>query len=282
MDYNYEILRVFNNNVILARNPDSHREAVLVGKGIGFGRRPGTMERFSPEVVEKSFLTYDGKWKGEYLELVEQMEEQVLALCAEIILEADRTLGPLNQRVHIVLTDHIGFALERIRSGMEIHNPFLDEIRILYPEEYEMGLKAQDMIRKNTGIRIVDDEVGFIALHLNAARQQKEVREAVGHTRLVKELVEVLEQELGCVLEKDLSYSRLVHHLRGAVERAAAGRQVKNPLLEALKRDLRESFGTAEKLKEKIKDTIGVEIPEDEVGYMAIHIERLKRNIGNH
>jgi len=48
---------------------------------------------------------------------------------------------------------------------MKIHNPFLDEIKMLYPQEFEMGLTAQRMIQTALGIEIVEDEVAFIALH---------------------------------------------------------------------------------------------------------------------
>jgi transcriptional antiterminator len=275
----YKIVRIYNNNAILVQGNDSKGEAVLVGKGIGFGKKSGMEEEISSSEIEKYFITYDDKLKRDYLNLVEQLDEQILAVCSEIIQVANESIGPLSDRVHIVLTDHIGFALERMKLGMEIHNPFLDEIKLLYPKEYEMGLKAQQMILSQLGVAIVEDEVAFIALHLSAARSQKDVKESVKNTRILKELVKLIETQIGTSIPKDLTYSRLIHHLRGAIDRIETGYQVVNPLLEALKKDLKESFEIAVLLKKKIESEYGITVPEDEVGFMAIHIDRLKRNM---
>ncbi len=279
MKNKYKIVRIYNNNAILVQGNDTKGEAVLVGKGIGFGKKTGMEEEISSSEIEKYFITYDDKLKREYLNLVEQLDEQILAVCSEIIQEANESIGPLSDRIHIVLTDHIGFALERMKLGMEIHNPFLDEIKLLYPKEYEMGLKAQQMILSQLGVAIVEDEVAFIALHLSAARSQKDVKESVKNTRILKELVKLIESQIGISIPKDLTYSRLIHHLRGAIDRIETGYQVVNPLLEALKKDLKESFDIANLLKSKIETEYGITVPEDEVGFMAIHIDRLKRNM---
>ena len=275
----YKIVRIYNNNAILVQGNDSKGEAVLVGKGIGFGKKTGMEEEISSSEIEKYFITYDDKLKRDYLNLVEQLDEQILAVCSEIIQVANESIGPLSDRVHIVLTDHIGFALERMKLGMEIHNPFLDEIKLLYPKEYEMGLKAQQMILSQLGVAIVEDEVAFIALHLSAARSQKDVKESVKNTRILKELVKLIETQIGISIPKDLTYSRLIHHLRGAIDRIETGYQVVNPLLETLKKDLKDSFEIAILLKKKIETEYGITVPEDEVGFMAIHIDRLKRNM---
>lgn len=275
----YQVLRIYNNNAILVLNQETKGEAVLVGKGIGFGRKNGEIQLISPEEIEKYFLTYDDRLKRDYLDLVQQLDEQVLSVCSEIIYIANEKIGPLSDRIHIVLTDHIGFALERIKSGMEIHNPFLDEIKMLYPKEYELGLTAQSLIYQHLGVQIVEDEVAFIALHISAARQQKDVKESVKNTRIIKELVSIIEDAIQMKIPKDLTYSRLVHHLRGAIERSESGHKVTNPLLETLKRDLKDSFEIALNLKVKIEHDYGIVVPEDEVGFMAIHIDRLKRSM---
>lgn len=279
MRNSYQILRIYNNNAILVMNTDTKGEAVLVGKGIGYGKKQGELQTIAPDLIEKYFLTYDDKLKRDYIELVQQLDEQILMTCSDIIINATQRLGPLNNRIHIVLTDHIGFAIERIKSGMEIHNPFLEEIKMLYPEEFEMGVMAQLMIQSTLGVEICEDEIAFIALHLSAARQQKDIKESVKNTRILKELVVLIEEALEIQLKKDLTYSRLIQHLRGAIERIIDGYHVVNPLLDTLKRDLKESYDIALLLKQKIEASYGIEVPEDEVGFMAIHIHRLTRTI---
>jgi len=59
-------------------------------------------------------------------------------------------------------------------------------------------------------IDIGDGEVGFIALHINAAKLNKEVKETLKETRLIKELVEIIEDSLDYKIENSLTYNRLI------------------------------------------------------------------------
>ncbi len=280
MNSKYKIIRVLNNNVILAKHLSNGAQVIFVGKGIGFGKKNGEVRHIPQESIEKSFVTYDGKLKRDYLKLVEQMDESILSMCTEIIVMAEERLGELNSRIHIVLTDHIGFALERIKAGMEIHNPFLHEIQSLYKDEYQVGLQAQKIIENTTGIHIVEDEVGFIALHMYAARKNKDVKESLKNTRLIKECVSIIEKSLDYKIKSDLTYSRLIHHLRGSIERIEKEQTVKNPLIDMLRREFKDSFKIAGRIKVKIEDALDAIVPEDELGYMAIHIDRIRRMAG--
>lgn len=68
-----------------------------------------------------------------------------MGVSEEIIALAEEKLGQLNSHIHVALTDHIGFALDRIKMGMEMSNPFIYEIRALYPEEFRIGLMASEL-----------------------------------------------------------------------------------------------------------------------------------------
>ncbi len=273
----YQVIRVYNNNVILAKNLNTLAEFVLVGKGIGFGKKNRDIFRDEDGIIEKSFVTYDEKLKREYLSLVEQLDEKILSLGNEIIQMAEKRLGKLNERVNIVLTDHIGFALERIKAGMEIQNPFVHEIKILYKEEYAVGLVAKEMIEGETGLCISEDEIGFIALHLSAARENIDVKESLKNTRLIQELIGLIESELETKIEKDLTYSRLIHHLRSMLERSEQGDSVLEPFLKPIHLQFRKANQIAKKVKTKVEQETGVKVPRGEVGYLVLHIERIRR-----
>lgn len=262
MENLYTISRVLNNNVILARNLKNDAEEILVGKGIGFGKRAGQEADLDKVDIDKTFLAYDKK---------------ILYMCTNIIETAEKKLGELNPKLYIVLTDHISFAIERLQKGMEIHNPFLDEIKCLYEEEFRIGLEAKEYIARTMGIDIVDDEVGFIALHLNAARHHVDVKESVKNTRMIKELAGIIEDSLGIKLENDFTYARLVHHLRSTIERVDQGKSIINPILDSLMKELKDSVDVANKLKNKIEKELDKPVSDDELAFMAIHIERIRR-----
>lgn len=274
---NYKILKIMNNNVILAKNLHTDNEAVLVGKGIGFGKKVNKTVKISKEKIEKTFITYDEKLKKDYFKLIDSIDETIIETCSEIILKAEEVLGELNSRIHIVLTDHISFALERLNMGLEIENPFIDEIKTLYNKEYELGVYSRKLLKKRLNIDIGEGEVGFIALHLNAAKQNKEVKEALKDTRVIKELVGIIEESLDYTIEKSINYNRLIDHLKGCINRVKTRTTVENPLIDVLKTEFSESYKIALKIKEKLDNELEEKIPVGELGYLTIHINRIKK-----
>jgi len=273
----YKIIKVLNNNVLLATRLDTKDEMVLVGKGIGFDKRENTIVDLPLEKIEKSYGAYDSKTKGDYIKLIEQLDNDVIGISEEIISKAESMLGNLNQHIHIALTDHIGFALERIKMGMEINNPFLYEIKTLYTEEYHAGEIAAEMIRKSLGVEINDSEVGFVALHFHSARQNRKVSETVKNTRVLKEIVEIIESHLNYKISNEgLMYSRLITHLKTAITRLEEHKYIENILLDSIKEKFADSFIIAKKIGQYIEANTTMKVSEDELGFMALHIERIK------
>lgn len=277
MSDRYHVIKVLNNNCIIVTGEMSEDERVLTGKGIGFGMAAGKTVEIPKDKIERYYVAFDEKLKTDYLRMAEDIDRQVLDTCTEVILMAEEKLGKLNSRLHLVLTDHISFAIERLKMDMEIHNPFLLEIQNLYKEEYHLALEARALIEKKVGVVFNEDEAGFIALHLYSARQNLEVKETLKNTRVIKELVQLIETHLDVTIDNDLTYNRLVNHLRGAIERSAYKLPVENPLLEMLKKEFAESYGIAEKIQQRILEILEIEMPEEELGYMTIHIDRVRR-----
>jgi transcriptional antiterminator len=271
-----EILKIMNNNVIWVLDAKNKAETVLIGKGIGFGVKPGQQVEIPRDAIDKVFITYDQKTMKDYIALAESIDSNIMEVCTEIIIYAEEKLGKLSHRVYPVLTDHIAFAIERLKSQMVIQNPFLMEIKGIYQDEFEIGLRAQSMILKKIGIDITEDEVGFIALHLNAARENKEVKEIMKNTRLIKTVIDNIEAALDYKVDMDsFTYQRLVSHIKGSIERARLGQTIKNPLLESIKVEFANSYGIAAKIRTTVETELSIKISDDEVGYMAIHIARI-------
>lgn len=55
----YQIIKVLNNNVILAFEKENHQEMILVSKGIGFGKKENNVIQLTDEKIEKKFMTFD-------------------------------------------------------------------------------------------------------------------------------------------------------------------------------------------------------------------------------
>lgn len=274
---NYKILKKLNNNVVLARDKIVNQEMILTGKGIGFQCKVGSEVEIAADKIEKSFFAYDKNIKRKYFQLINSIDSEVLGIGEEIITMAEKELGELDPHIHIALTDHIAFTIDRLTAKINISNPFLEEIKILYNDEYKQGIKAATLIRDRLGLEIPESEVGFIALHLHAARQNKKVSETVKHTSLIKHLIEIIEESLSFKISPiDLCYSRLVNHLRFSIDRMVKNKTIINPLLEKIKIELRESFQLAKTLAIYIEERLNLVVNEDEIGYLALHLHRLK------
>lgn len=244
----YLITKSLNNNVVIAIDETSKEEVVLVGKGIGFGKKDGKRVRLGEDEIEKSFSAFDEKTKLKYNQLVKDINRKVIGLTEEIIALAERELGPLNSNIHVALADHIGFALDRIKMGLTINNPFIYEIKALYPNEYGLGERAAEIIKDGLGILISESEIGFIALHIHSARQSKMVIETIKDTKFLKSLVNIIEEELSVKLDNSgLIYSRVINHLRASINRMEKGKYIENPLLDIIKERFSASYDIAKK-----------------------------------
>ncbi|RCW49256.1 MULTISPECIES: PRD domain-containing protein [unclassified Halanaerobium] len=275
--YSFRIEKIYNNNVILAINSEDNREVVVVGKGIGFNTKVGSNVEIPAREIEKYFLAYKSGDREKYHQLINQLDDSVIGVSEEIIDLAVDKFGSLNPHIHIALTDHIGFSVERIANNMEVANPFIEEIKALYTEEYQVAEEGKKIIESKLNVKIPESEIGFIAMHIHAARLNKDVSKTVKQTSLIKELVECVKAELKIDFSKeDLSYMRLINHLRFSLQRLENKKTIKNPLIDKIKEEFVQSFQLALNLSEIIEKRTGKSLPIDEVGYLALHLQRLQ------
>jgi transcriptional antiterminator len=273
----YIINRVFSNNVVLVNESSTAEEVILLGKGIGFGKKPGDQLPAADDRIEKKFRLEDENHIKQYHRLINQVDKAIIGISEEIIALIAKELTPqLNEHVHVALPDHIQFAIDRLHNGLEIVNPFLLEIQTLYPKEFALAKRAAQMIEQRFEVGIPESEVGFLALHIHSAASDFPVSKAVRFTNLIQELVEHVEGQTGTTLEKDsIDYVRLITHLRFAMERIRQGKAIQNPLLDRVKASFPDAYTLAEGLGSLISERLEVVVPEDEIGYIALHLHRM-------
>jgi transcriptional antiterminator len=260
----------------MAKDTKNGEEAVLVGKGLGFEAKPG--KEVDEEKIEKIFYFFDEAQYKQYKNILDSVDRQIIGLTEEILAMAAKQLDePLNEHIHVALADHINFTLERLAGNLEIENPFLEEIRALYPQDYELACKAADMIEQKFNVKIPDGEKGFIAMHLHSARANRELSRTVKYTSMINRMVEIIEEELGLKLDRDeINFARLLVHLRFALERVDRDIPIKNPLQARIKKEFGQSYKVAEKIAGFIRERMGKNPPQDELGYLALHIQRIR------
>lgn len=84
-----------------------------------------------------------------------------------IVEYTENALGrKLRDGIYVALTDHIDFALERIEKNIPLKSTMLSEIKTYYPGEYRIGLEALNIVKRELGVKLPEDEAGYIAIHI--------------------------------------------------------------------------------------------------------------------
>lgn len=269
----YKIKKVLNNNVVVAKEYEN--EVILVGKAIGFDFKK---EMYVPKDRIKSiFVKQKGEDGHNYEKLFKNVDNKVIGISEEIISYAEKELNvKLNETIHISLADHINFALQRVEKGVKIENPFLSELKILYPKEVDIAYKSLEMINKQFETKLPEDEVGFICLHIRAAIMEQNVNKSLTYTRKIKEIMELIGRLLRKNIDKtSFQYIRTLTHINFMLERIRSKKPIKNELLNSIKKELYNEYNIAIKVALKIEDMFNMKVPEDEIGYIALHLKRL-------
>lgn len=272
---NYEIQKIFNNNVVLAKQHD--KERILIKKGIGFGKKTGDILDSSTH-VDKVFILQQGETTNKFKQLITRIDDNLIGICEEVIYMISSEINePIDDEIHLRLIDHIAFTLYRIIEKDKIQNPFIVEVETLYPREMYVAEKAVKMLEKSTGISIPDDEVAFIALHIHSAINKGNFSKTIKYAYICSSAIELVEDELNIEIpKKSIDYARFVSHIRFALERAQKNKEVKNDLLPAIMSTYKSSFAIAEKIAALISEQTGIMVSKEEIGYITMHIERLK------
>ncbi|ANU14575.1 Beta-glucoside bgl operon antiterminator, BglG family [Planococcus halocryophilus Or1] len=270
------IQKVLNNNVVIAHN-DVYKEVVLIGNGLGFNRKKGDSVPF--DQADKTFLLKDEKEMEQYVNLLPYIEEKLIAFIQELLLFIEEKMDKeLNEHIHVALTDHIAFAINRAKKDIQFSNPFLFEIESLYPKEYLVAKDVVQKIEERTGVFFPEGEVGFIALHIHSAVTDKSLRDIKRYHSLLSQLVEIIENNLDIQLDKNnIDYHRLIQHLHRAIDRADKGTIIseENKLAAMLKSEYPVCYNLAWKLIKVMQNQLNKPVDESEVMYLTIHLQRL-------
>ncbi|HLR63642.1 MAG TPA: BglG family transcription antiterminator [Lentibacillus sp.] len=70
------------------------------------------------------------------------------------------------------LSLHLKPAINRYRHQMNIRNPMLEEIKMKYPLSFEAALMSADVLYEQLDIHVNEDEIGYIALHIETAQEK--------------------------------------------------------------------------------------------------------------
>lgn len=216
-----KVLRVFNNNIVATRT-DDNKDAIAQGAGIGFQKKPG--DTIDAEKIERMYYILD-EHMSKFNELFDQTPIEYFQIAEMIMEEVKKQLHVnLSNQIVIALTDHIYFAVQRQQEGVQLPNLMISEIRTMYRDEYKLALWSLNIIEQITGIRLDEDEVGYITMHIVNATMQSTTDKTTSILLFTKGVLDVIRQEFNIKLNPDqLDAARLMTHLKFLAQRIFQG-----------------------------------------------------------
>lgn len=273
----YRVVKVLNNNGILAIDMEAEREVILLGNGIGFGKKVN--ERFEGKADAKVYTLKQAGELKESLKIINSVSPVFLEIANRLIIDAENRFGKLDNGILLPLSDHIAFAVKRIKEGMEIRNPFTNDIRALFGDEFAVASHAREYLKAAVGLEINDDEVGYITLHIHSALDGENVEKTMTEAMLVRKCIIEVEQTLKLSIDiNSLAYNRFSSHIRYMIARARKEETIALDMNEYVGERFPAVYQLAKRLCELLGQALKKKIPEVEIGYLALHIERVSQS----
>ncbi|AWB84654.1 PRD domain-containing protein [Corynebacterium liangguodongii] len=277
------ILRVLNNNVVLARSVTHGGEVIVTGRGIGFQATHG--EEVEAGKIARIFVPADGRDPDHLAEMLAGLPAARIAQVAEAL---DAAGAPESLRSSITLVtaiaDHIEAVAARSRGGgAEVTYPLRAEVEALYPGEYDLARRLVSELNRtelNRGEPLPESEATALALHLvNAGFSTGDLTDTYRMTGVIQQMLEIASAELGVELEAaSISVARFITHLRYLFVRLSRDEQLDHaasPLTAQLLAAYPREAACARKAAAVAELRFDCELTDDEVAYLTLHIARL-------
>ncbi|HBF7674161.1 TPA: PRD domain-containing protein [Clostridioides difficile] len=277
---NYIIKKVLNSSVVLVHDA-KYNEFILLGKGIGYGKKTG--EYICGSNDNQMFVPVENTKSKKFLELMDDIPVDILKITQEIIVEAEKLLNSsFNKNLYLILADHFNFAIERMRKGIKITNRVFWEIKNYYPNEFKVGMVAIYMVEERFGIQLPEEEAANIAFHFaNAMASDGNSYDTIKYAKVIGEIINIFVFSLNRTLDKkSMHYMRFITHIKFFVERFFSDSMLSSGddlLFNQMKRSNPKEMLIALKVRDFLEKKYGKKLTNEEIAFLVVHIARVKQ-----
>ncbi len=270
---NYKIKRILNNSSIIVDGLIT--EQILMGKGIGFGFKPGDTLPFGTE-YEKSYQLLANT--SNFHRIINGYDEKTVEMVMDTIREIARhNQGEFTTQHLVTIADHLAAMFERIKVGEAIYSFFSVETKTIYPDSFKRALEIADIIDKEHKVELPEAEIAYIALYLENLNNGKNKKEVEQMSAILTEINELFERDVEHNIDKEsLAYSRFLTHIHILVK---AEKFKKANLSPAINNAILQTYAKYRTISEEIIKIIESEINRDlgdhELVYIVIHLVNL-------
>ncbi|MGB9679101.1 MAG: BglG family transcription antiterminator [Thermoanaerobacteraceae bacterium] len=212
-------------------------------------------------------------------ETVLKIEKAILKLEKEIDYE-------IAESTYLGLTVHLALALERIKKGEKIKIGENNLTELKNTPEYVFAEKLASYLEHDLNIKIPEDELGYVTVHLLGAKYRAQTQQDFSEDveQIALKMIEKAQEVFKVNFSKDeLLLEGLKSHLGPTLYRLKMGLDIRNPLINDIKAKYSKLFKYSKEIAKVLEDKLyNISIPEDEIGYIAMHFgaafERMNDN----
>lgn len=273
-----QILRVYNNNLILSRNKKG-QEIILRGLGIGFQKKKG--DTIDETLIEKTFVLKDNKTGvQQYAELLNSIPNVFLSIADEILeFAAEKYSIQTRDLTLVMLSDHIKGAVDRYKQGLLVPNALNWEIQRMYRNEYHVGLYGVSLLNKRLGLNLPEDEAGYIAMHLINGEKVEKSDAADFVNELTGKIIVIVEKEMKITYDpEDFYCQRFKSHLQFLAKKIQARELIvgKNiTMFDTYKKQYPQTFACVHEIFSMLLNDYNYELNKEEMFYLMLHTQNI-------
>jgi mannitol operon transcriptional antiterminator len=225
--------------------------------------------------------------------LLNMVDKKTVEVIEKIVYKMEKSYDyQLNDSQYVALIVHIALVIERIKHGetIEIDKQFLNQLKT--NKEFDLAWQLSNKISKAFDIKLPEDEVGYITMHLMGSRKYFIDKKDVNETffiekykiiKIARKIIKFIESKLSIeLMQDDKLLIDLAIHLEPAIKRLTMNMDIRNPLLDQIKENYPQLFKLSKEASKIIEDELKLRVPDTEVGYIALHIGGAVERAHNH
>ncbi|BDR58902.1 PRD domain-containing protein [Xylocopilactobacillus apicola] len=272
-------IKSFNNNVALVEDLNN-TEWVVIGNGIGFGKKTG--DSIDDSKITRRFIAADAD--STELNTLTSISEQTIIVTNEVVKLVEPYLSvKFNSYQYLALADHIEFALQRASTAVDLADGTTRwSVQKLFPQEYEAAEQSVNLIQQMTGSQLSNGEVVLIAYHfLNLRTDAPGLHDTIKITKLIEQVVDIVQYEYGVNLDSDsFNFNRFITHLRSFMIQHLKMINSNNDdldpaILKLMIAKYPQAYQTVERIDGFLQKKVGWQLQPDEKVYLTLHIWRV-------
>lgn len=269
----YKIKHILNNSSIIVDGLIT--EQILIGKGIGFGKKPNDTLPMGTK-YEKSYQLLANA--SNFHRIINGYDEKTVEMVMDTIHQiTSHNSGEFTTRDLVTIADHLAAMFERIKEGEAIFSFFSTETKTIYPDSFQRATEIADIIYDIHGVTLPEAEIAYIALYienLNSAKTKKEVEQM---SSILVQLDELFEQETEHNIDKEsLAYSRFLTHIHLLVKsekfrKISLNSTINNAILQTYDNYKNLAWNIVKVIENEVERSLG----DYELIYIIIHLVNL-------